>query len=414
MRVAIFLGVLLTTLLSVGGAQAADRRPKPPAQLCIGSDCVATPESGGKIKWNPGHYAAGNGWLTGGKSASSWYASMDGALANYPLFKGFRLWVTWGALEKSKGVYDFSQVDAILNRLKTQYGTPRRLVLTLYPSTPNKWSSSSNYSVIPTYIMQGKEYGPSPVAGSYGWWGPVTNGQLGSGYEPALWRPAVMDRFIALIQAIGAHYDNDPYVEAVMFQEGIYHTLSIGSDYTHPAMLDQVKRLLTASVAALPHTSVIYENSYGFGGATVNQNFTLWMVENRIAPGTADSFGETAFKLGYAPPVSWGIAAYMGMVSSGSSYSGGDLRDRSRAMVDVEADDIAGSYFQKWGGPYTPADICAAMNSQYKASHGFWDHFMGTETVKGLPLPEAAKWPNLAAALAKCPLTNTSYPPNYP
>src|SRR5262249_51271090 len=159
---------------------------------------------------------------------------------------------------------------------------PRRLVLTLYPSTPNKWSGSTNYSVIPTYIMQGKEYGPSPVDGSYGWWGPVTNGQLGSGYEPALWRAAVMDRFIALIQAIAAHYDNDPYFEGIMFQEGIYHTLSVGSDYTHPTMLDQVKRMLTATVAAFPHTSVIYENSYGFGGASINQNFELWMVENRI------------------------------------------------------------------------------------------------------------------------------------
>jgi hypothetical protein len=217
------------------------------------------------------------------------------------------------------------------------------------------------------------------------------------------------------MQALGAHYDNDPYFEALMFQEGIYHTLSVGSDYTHPTMLQQVKRLLTGSVAAFPHTSVVYENSYGFGGAAINQDFELWMVENRIAPGNADTVGETAFKIaGRAPPLSWGISAYMGIVSAGSSYSGGDLRDRSRAMVDIEADDLAGSYFKKSGGPFTPADICLAINTRYKASHAFWDKFMGNELVKGEPIPEAAKWPNLAAALAKCPLTNTSYPPNYP
>lgn len=414
MRVAIFLGVLLVTVLSVGGAQAADKRPKPPAQLCIGSACVASPGPGGKVKWNPGHYAAGNGWLTGRSSASGWYPAMDSALANYPLFKGWRLWISWGAMETAKGVYDFSQVDAILNRLKTQYGTPRRLVLTLYPSTPSKWNGSSNGGIIPAYIMQDKAYGPSPIAGSYGWWGPTSGGASTGGYEPALWRPAVMDRFIALMQALGAHYDNDPYFEAIMFQEGIYHTLSVGSDYTHPTMLDQIKRMLSASVAALPHTSVVYENSWGFGGASVNQNFELWMVQNRIAPGNADTVGETAFQQGIAPPISWGIAAYMGIVSAGSSYTGGDLRSQSRAMVDIEADDLAGPYFKRYGGPFTPTDICNALNNQYKASHAFWDKFMGNETIKGQALPQTALWPNLAAALAKCPLTNTSYPPNYP
>jgi hypothetical protein len=413
MRVRIFLGAALVALLCVSAAQAADKRPNPPAQVCIGANCVATPVPGGKIKWNPGHYAAGNGWLTGGTSASNWYGSMDSALANYPLFQGFRLWITWGAIEKSKGVYDFSQVDAILNRLKTQYGTPRRLVLALYPSTPNKWSRN-NGGIIPQYIMQNQEYGPGAIAGTYGWWGITSGGQSTGGYEPALWRPAVMDRFIALIQAIAAHYDNDPYFEALMFQEGIYHTLSVGSDYTHPTMLQQIQRLLTASVAAFPHTSVVYENSWGFGGATVNQNMELWMVQNRVAPGNADTVGETAFKLGRAPPVSWGIAAYMGMVNSSSSYSGGDLRGKSRAMVDIEADDLAGSYFKTSGGPYTPADICLAINTEYKASHAFWDKFMGKELVRGQPLPQSALWPNLAAALAKCPLTNTSYPPNYP
>jgi hypothetical protein len=413
MRAAIFLGVL-ATMLAAGGAQAADKRPKPPTQICIGADCVTTPESGGKIKWNPGHYAAGNGWLLGNTSASSWYASMDGALKSYPLFKGFRLWISWGTIEKSKGVYDFSQVDAILNRLKTQYGTPRQLVLTLYPSNPTKWKSGDG-RIVPEYLMTDPAYGPSPIGGSYGWWGPTSGGQSAGGYEPALWRPAVMDRFIALLQAIGAHYDNDPNFEAIMFQEGIYHTLSVGSDYTQPNMMAQIKRLLIASVAAFPHTSVVYENSYGLGGAAENQNFELWMVENRVAPGNADTVGATAFNIaGKKPPVSWGMNAYMGIAVSGSNYSGGDLRNRARAMVDIEADDLAGTYFQKYGGPYTPTDICNAINTYYKGSHAFWDHFMGSELVKGQPIPAAAQWPNLAAALAKCPLQNTSYPPNYP
>jgi hypothetical protein len=420
MRAVIFLGAVLAGLLAV--AHAADKRPKPPDSLCIGSNCVVTPIGGGKIKWNPGHYAASNGTLFPGVKASGWYPSMDGALTGYPHIKGYRLSITWGALETSKGQYDFSQVDAILNRLKTQYGTPRSLVLNLYHSGPGgKWTPGSP-RILPTYVQQDPAYGPSPVAGVYGWWGIHANGQSTGQYQPALWRPAVMQRYIALVRAIAAHYDNDPNFEGLMFQEDVYNysAMIAGSDYNGTTMSQQAKSLLVASVAAFPHTSVIFMNTWGVGdgGSTGAQNLEAWMVDNRVAPGTADVIGESAFLLpmtsGRPSALNWGMAAYMGMTDSGSKYSGGDLRQRSRAMVDVEPNDIAGPYYKSSGGPFTPADICKALNTRYMASHAFWDRFMGSETVMGQPIPEAAKWPNLAAALEKCPLTNTSYPPNYP
>jgi hypothetical protein len=410
------LGALLAGLMAF--AQAADKRPNPPSPVCIGSSCVAAPAAGGKIKWNPGHYAGSNGSIYKGTKASGWFPSMDGALTNYPQFKGWRQWFTWGALEPTKGNYDFSQLDALLERLKTQYGTPRHLVITLYPSGPVTIWKPGDASTIPAYIQQDKAYGASPVSGSYGWWGVNSGGASTGGYEPALWRPAVMDRFIALIQALAARYDNDPYFEGVMFQEAVYHVIAQGSDYTNDGMTQQAKRLLTASTAAFAHTSVVFENTWGMGNPTQNQNFEAWMVDNRIAPGTADVVGETAFLLpmtkGRPDAVNWGMAAYMGMVDISSSYSGGDLRTRSRAMVDIEADDIAGPYYTKSGGPFKPADICVALNKRYKASHAFWDHFMGSEKIRGVAIPEAAKWPNLAPAVAACPLTTTSYPPNYP
>jgi hypothetical protein len=148
------------------------------------------------------------------------------------------------------------------------------------------------------------------------------------------------------------------------------------------------------------------------------QALELWMVQNRVAPGTSDSIGESAFlipsRYGRPAALNWGIAAYMGMKDLGSTYTGGDLRPQARAMVDIEADDIAGPYYTQYGGPFTPADICEALNKEYYASHAFWDHFTGTEDVRGQRPPPAALWPNLAAALAKCPLTHTDYPPYYP
>jgi hypothetical protein len=418
MKVAnLIVGAVFAGLLVVAHA-AADKRPKPPASVCIGSNCVTTPV-GGKIKWNPGHYAASNGTLYGGTKASGWYPSMDGALANYPWIVGFRLWVTWGALETSKGVYDFTQVDAILNRLKTQYGTPRHLVLNLYHSGPsNQWKQGAT-SVVPAYIQQDSSYGPSPVGGSFGWWGLNTAGVSNGPYEPALWRPAVMARYIALVQAIGAHYDSDPNFEGMMFQEDVYSALTKGSDYTPAAMTTQAQNLLTAAVAAFPHTNVIFENTWGLGdGVTGAQNFEAWMMQNRVAAGTADTVGESVWALpmaaGRPASVNWGMSAYMGMADTGGKYTAGDLRAQGPAMLDIEADDIAGTYYRASGGPFSPADICAALNNRYRATHAFWTRFMGTEIIKKQPVPAVAKWPALAATLKTCPITNTAYPATYP
>src|SRR5579862_1314267 len=202
MKGRIFGGAAVATLLLSFAAHAQSvKHPQPPSKLCVGSNCVTTPVAtgSGKIKWNPGHYAAGNGSMFGGTLASSWYPTVDHALGGWKDIKGFRMWITWGAIETSEGVYDFSQVDALLNRMKTQYGTPRHLVLTLYPSGPvSLWKHDGR--VIPLYIQDSAKYGPSPVSGTYGWWGVSANGVSTGQFEPALWRPEVMSRYIALVQ----------------------------------------------------------------------------------------------------------------------------------------------------------------------------------------------------------------------
>jgi hypothetical protein len=98
-----------------------------------------------------------------------------------------------------------------------------------------------------------------------------------------------------------------------------------------------------------------------------------------------------------------------------SQYGGTtDLRPKTRAMIDVQEPDIVGNYFQSYGGPWTPLDIVNAANQTYQASHVFWTYLVGTESVFGGTVPDVAKWPNLAAVLAKNPLTHTAYPANYP
>lgn len=391
-----------TTTASSGG-----RLPDTPTNFCANGVCSH------QIKWNPGHYMASNGVIYRGTSLTGFYSEMDD-LNNWNKILGYRAFVTWAALEPTQGTYDFSVIDALLARLKTHYNQPKRLVLVVLPGTFGGPLGTNDTSTLPEYIQTGSAYGPSPVAGSYGWWGATSGGKSSSSYVAALFRPAVMNRFIALIQALGAKYDSDPYFEALMIQENSWMVGSwlSASDYSDPSSQAQMERMLTAATTAFPHTSVVMENTWT-SSMTSAFDFEDWMVSNRIAPGTSDTVGETAFaSYGYSSQLAWGLQSYCGIANGGITPM--DLRPRSHAMMDIEAPDIAGGYFSKYGGPYTPLDVINALNQTFKASHAFWTHLYGTETVFGQPVPAAAKWSNLAATLSANPLTSTSYPENYP
>jgi hypothetical protein len=388
-------------------AHAASKRPNPPPSICIGAKCVSTPAPGTqKIKWNPGHYMASNSMLYAGDQLAKISGEMDD-LAGWDKIRGYRILVSWGALEPAKGQYDFSLLDAMLQRLKTKYGTPRQLVLVVLPGQFGGHLSGQSGGSIPRYIQQGGEYGPSPNGGSYGWWGGS------AGYCAALFRPAVMDRYIELIKALGARYDNDPNFEAIMFQEDSW---MIGEWLGAPdfpkdgnSAIPQLQRLLTASTTAFPHTSVVMQNTWA-GTIGPTMAFQNWMAQNRIAAGSADVVGQSAFDK-YNFSMAWGLQAYAGIPIGNVKYS--DMRGMSRSMMDVESAELSGGYFAKYGGPYTPLDIVHALNQTYKSSHAFWNHFFGNEQAWGSSIPTEAKWSNMAATLSANPLTNIDYPANY-
>jgi hypothetical protein len=387
-------------------------RPNPPPQICVNEQCATTPgsaptptpgPSSGKIKWNPGHYMASYGVVYGGGSTGFMQGEADD-LNNQDAIVGYRMLIAWGALEPTEGNYDFSAIDSILKRLKTAYNKPKHLVIMLVDYGQHPFGGGAG--VVPRYIQQDPKYGASPVSGSYGWWG-ATSGSSGT-YAPALYYPPVMDRFIALVQALGQHLDNDPYVEAVFFQEnativGAANTAPKDPHYSDNALLTQTERLLTAATGAFPHTSVIMANSWmAEPAATVA--LEQWMPGHRIAMGSADSFGQSAIDARGIQMLGWALRAYVG----DSAYGGVDMRPTMTSMMDIESGDIDGDSFGYVGGPFTPVDIINALNKTYHASHAFWTRMTGSQTRT------EAQWPNVAAACAAHPLTRTAYPANYP
>ncbi|MEP6546178.1 MAG: hypothetical protein ABJD53_01830 [Gammaproteobacteria bacterium] len=409
-----------SAIIGVASAQTTGTQPQPPPQICVNSQCVATKTSPAPdpvsraIKWHPGHYMASGAVLYAGTGMPKIQTELDD-LNNQDAILGYRVWVTWGALEPTRGNYDYSVIDAVLARLKTAYNKPKRLVIGFWLYGQHALGSN-DVRVVPKYILQDQQYGASPVAGSYGWWGQSDNGASTGMYAPALYYPAVMDRFIAAVQALGRHLDGDPNVEAIYIQEDatIAQAASafkpVDPHYSDAAWLAQIERLLTASTAAFPHTSVVMANSW-FDRPASGVALQKWMAANRIAPGSADTWGQSSLDA-YGPAhLSDGIQTMLGVSQSGGNV---DLRPTMRAMVEVQSPDMVGNYFAKYGGPWAPADLINAFNKTYHASHVFWTHLVGTETVLGGTVPEAAKWPNLADTCAKMPLTHTDYPANYP
>ncbi len=386
-------------------------QPTPPPQICVNGQCTptATPpaQGGGSIKWTPGHYMASYQKIYPGDTMSKVQFEMDD-LNNQDAILGYRLYITWGALEPTKGNYNFAVLDAILARLKTAYNKPKRMVV--YPIMYNYGALGNNDgSVIPLYLQQDPAYGASPVPGSYGWWGANSNGASTGMYTAALYNPAVMARFIALVQALGAHYDADPYVEALQIQEDatiVQGALGAGSkdpQYSDSGFLTQLETLLTAATGAFPHTNITMDNSY-FGSISPTIALEQWMAANRIEPGAADTWGQSGISALGINHQNWGLQTYMGL----AQYGGTDMRPTMRAMMAIESPDMTGNYFKKYGGPWTPVDIITALNQTYFASHAFWTRMTGTQA------PAAGTWLNVAAACAANPLTHTAYPGNYP
>jgi hypothetical protein len=205
--------------------------------------------------------------------------------------------------------------------------------------SPSPWSSGDD-EVIPDYIQNDPAYGASPVAGSYGWWGRNSGGASTGMYAPAVYYPPVMDRYIALVQALGQHLDADPNVEAFFVQEEsaiVQAAAGFGNNdphYSDPAWLAQAERMLSAATAAFPHTSVIMGNAYFANGQSAVA-LEEWMAKNRIAAGTADTFGQSSILANHFNGLSDGVKAYLGVNTTNGGTT--DLRPVMPAMFDVES-----------------------------------------------------------------------------
>jgi len=269
-----WLASILCVTLSVGTVLAAGtKRPQPPPQICIGNNCVTTPDPTGDVgslKFHPGFYgyfdyASGNTMGTFNNDVKI----INSTSANDNL-AGFALAIWWRTLDTGTTgpKYDFTVPDAYLAAAKAK---GKRIWIRVHDTKISKnWSVANGQKFVPEWLIN--KYGSQNVHLNYA---PVGTGLFAKRYNPV-----VTAAYIDLLQALAARYDGDPYFEGLtMFEEtafgvdtsGSSVTVSTpGADYSNDAMFTQLYRLMAAMrdpVKGFKTSNVQLAGNYLFKGA---------------------------------------------------------------------------------------------------------------------------------------------------
>jgi hypothetical protein len=255
------------------------------------------------IKWHPGHY------VMFGTEDSKWQVLQNiQEIGDEPSIKGVQVRIRWYDLETSRGVYDFSKIDAYLAKLRAQ-PTRKQLVVRVIDRAFNTTSSAG---IVPNYLLSSTYKG-----------GVVRNK---TGYVARLWEPAVMDRLIALHRAIGRRYDDDLRFEGLATEET---TLSLNTPfpagYSHAALGAQYIRLATGVRSAMPSSNFFLYTNW-IGSADVMDDLLQGLVVPRVAAGGSNILPGTK-TLGQRVWTGEFGADYRWLLALSSSVETGELRD---------------------------------------------------------------------------------------
>lgn len=235
---------LVAALIVLGPTLALAVPPKPPTQICLegASSCgKEAPPSGSRMKWHPGHYMLV--YLDAPQS------HLDD-LRNEPELKGAQIRYLWADLEQQKGVYDFSRIESDLRYLSSM-PTPKRLVVQLMD---RKFGTNDPHGIVPEYLLNDPQYSGGVAATK-------------NGYAARIWNKSVMDRLIALNQALAKRFDKEPYFEGITIGETTpgFGSQTWPSDYSRAELAKQLKRLMTAARSAWQRTNLFVYTNYLVG-----------------------------------------------------------------------------------------------------------------------------------------------------
>lgn len=153
------------------------------------------------VKWHPGHYYALMGYV---KNNPKQMAQVYKELEKTPAIRGLQIRYEWSELEPVEGVYNFAAIDQHLAELAKR---KKRLIIMLQLK-----SFSPDSDFVPSYLKEGKYEDGVFAFSTFG-------SKKPRGYNIKLWNPLVHNRLIALVSALGNHFNSHPYFEGIGLTE---------------------------------------------------------------------------------------------------------------------------------------------------------------------------------------------------
>lgn len=341
-----------------GSIARAQARPNPPTQLCItdSGNCTSIdPGNGDHVKWNPGPYLR----FPQGDDYQTILNLRIPEVCSMAHVQGIQIYEDWASIEKSKDVYDFSQQRAIYDAIAA---CGKRMVLQVHAV---RFLPSCG-SVAPSYLW------------TAAYEGGVTITPNEDRCVAMLWKPAVMDRFIALMNAIAAEFEREPYFEGVAISEtavgtqgtvvqqqpGVDTQWTVG--YSCSAFLTQLKRVIDSSVKSFPRTNkILYYNFIPACAQSEEVELMAYMADKGIMMGGPDLFPQNIPAVQPNPGTirerTTGQRIYIGEIG------GTDYRRIMSCGNAVQPPEMGGR-----AGNHTPAALFNEGNNELRCSHIFW------------------------------------------
>ncbi len=380
-----------TGLVGTGLAQAQSaKRPLPPPQICIGSNCVTSqPATTGTLKFHPGMYPFFN--YAGGVSSSRFGTDLPFIQNLKPNdnVAGIAIAVMWATIDKGTTdgpVYDWTVIDAYLKAVKS---VNKQLWVRVQDAFYGSNNSVANGNVsVPKWLVA--KYGASNVMVDYA---PAPRGVAAKRYNTV-----VNNAYIAMFQAMAARYDSDPNFEGVtMFEETAYGIEtgpgSTGADYSPQSMFSHLYALMDGlrdPQKGFKTSNVQLSGNYLFKSSDSAANWEdvfQHIKDHKMMLGGADSWIEswTYPNLPYSGPQQGGPGSpaktnpqYTRALAADEVYRGwwkgsSDWRGKILFGPDVEISDIGGYVTKSMKPIPTLEDIWKVRGNLDKAHYFFFD-----------------------------------------
>lgn len=377
---------------------------------------VSTAASGstGTVKFNPGMGIQADTQFAGLVLAEVQAMSTSGPGGTWVLgspYLHYQTYYDWGSLDPGPniGANNIAKLATDFNTLQ-QYcpGCHFNIVFMMGRSNAGGYGINNPPSIPSDILNNPGIYGAGPNGGTGAGWGlsGYQNGTPPGTYQihvAAIWRPAVINRFLTFLQAVANYsfvtnygpyagqtftFDTHPLIEA--FFDGMENSYNfflgpnVPADWSASAQDACYQQEMTGAVAAFPHTMFATFQSFGN-----NTTFPDPLLPGVIAYAAANRNNLSNSDVNGSGLASSAQHIYCGQTWNGSAWvpGGTDYRGQMGYLATIQPGDYKSSLGPTWdgtvnGGPNGAMQLIYNTCATLRATHIYWT---STDEKNGAP-----------------------------